>query len=352
MDGRRGSSPKRDRPRPEPRAVRRGIARGIGRSATRMEDGDRSSRPRDRSALRRTRRGGRPNNPRLASDNARYVTPTASKERLRWVKPPRSSSHDRGVWGGRIRCHICQGIMRPPRPVPVCGHDHGVLRIADDLSQGRHPPLPRAAGPRLATRPRRRPRRVESNVVEDPPRERGLGDEGDELHPAAGLGAGEEVEREHLLQQAGPRDAVGPGRLLCGLLARWLLRSAWRWGLWCGRCRDANARRRHDAPARLRVGGEESVIPKPAFRPERQERDTSTGGRSTRSVWTDRGRHARTRPDLQRSRASPPLGRARRGRSRPGWGARWRFNGNDRGRGCRGSCQVGGSAAVVRRRRR
>jgi hypothetical protein len=45
-------------------------------------------------------------------------------------------------------------------------------------------------------------------VVEDAFRRLGLGDEGDELHPAGALGAGEHVDGKDLLEQVGPGEAV------------------------------------------------------------------------------------------------------------------------------------------------
>ncbi len=45
-------------------------------------------------------------------------------------------------------------------------------------------------------------------MVEDPLRDRRLGDEGDELHPAVALPTGEHVDRKDLLVQIGPGNAV------------------------------------------------------------------------------------------------------------------------------------------------
>ena len=55
-------------------------------------------------------------------------------------------------------------------------------------------------------------------MVENLPRRASAGDEGDELHPAGALRAGEHVDGEHLQQQLGPGHAVAslsPG--FCGL---------------------------------------------------------------------------------------------------------------------------------------
>jgi len=52
--------------------------------------------------------------------------------------------------------------------------------------------------------------RVEAEVVEDPLRDRRLGDEGDDLHPAVAVRTGEHVDREDLPEQI----AQGTGYLL------------------------------------------------------------------------------------------------------------------------------------------
>jgi hypothetical protein len=57
----------------------------------------------------------------------------------------------------------------------------------------------------------RRASGVEAQVVEDALRDRGLGDEGDELEPAA-AGTGEDVHGEDLPEEVGPRDAAGAPR--------------------------------------------------------------------------------------------------------------------------------------------
>jgi hypothetical protein len=54
-----------------------------------------------------------------------------------------------------------------------------------------------------------KPARVEAEVKEDAPGHGVIGDEGDDLEPAAAVRACEVVHGEDLLQQVGPGDAVG-----------------------------------------------------------------------------------------------------------------------------------------------
>ncbi len=75
-----------------------------------------------------------------------------------------------------------RSVKRSPRASTSSGSCHGV------------------GGPNKGVRrDERRAGGIETEVVEDAARDGGLGDEGDELHPAGALGTGEDVEREDLL---------------------------------------------------------------------------------------------------------------------------------------------------------
>ncbi len=103
-------------------------------------------------------------------------------------------------------------MRRPPRPSRASRGGSAVEHQVHPVVLGRRV---ECLGRRLGAGERQRAR-PEPEAVEDPPGDRGLGDEGEDSEPSAAVGAAEHVDGEDLAEEVGPGNPVGARGSLAG----------------------------------------------------------------------------------------------------------------------------------------
>ncbi len=188
-------------------------------------------------------------------------------------------------------------MRRPPRPSRASRGGSVVEHRVHPVVLGRRV---ECLGRRLGAGERQRAR-PEPEAVEDPPGDRGLGDEGEDSEPPAAVRAAEHVGGEDLAEEVGPGNPVGAGGSLAGRRPRSSRRGGIRGGaagrrgrrLRPGPCRGCRARA--GPRGRLRRPGRP---PRPRNRGRGPRRGARNGRR--RAVGAGEPRRGRDAIDVAR----------------------------------------------------